>query len=651
MRNIGIAGLAMVAGIWAATPALAETTAPPSAQQPPAGQALTAEDLSAFMDGFMPYAVGRANIAGAEVVVVKDGRVLFAKGYGVADVKSRRAIDPATTLFRPGSISKLFTWTAAMQLVEQGKLDLDKDVNTYLDFKIPEAFGKPITLRNLMTHTPGFEETLKNLITLDAKKRRPLGDVLKAWVPERIFPPGEVSAYSNYGAALTGYIVQRVSGEPFEQYVANHIFKPLGMMHSSFEQPLPKALAGDMSKGYDTASGKEIDFELVDMSPAGALSTTGADISKFMIAHLNDGTFGGAQILKPETARLMHSDIYRPVPSLPAMGLGFYHEDINGYTIVGHAGDTQAFHSDLHLILGQNVGLYYSQNSAGKPGTGPRAPLFEAFMNRYFPAAPLGKEPTLKTAKTDAARVAGHYVASRRSESNFLRAGIALGAVEVTANDDGTIQTDLLNNLAREPRKWREVAPGKWREVNGTATLVVTEKDGAVTRIDTDLYPPIMVISPATFWQSPTWQLPLLLFSLAMLALTVLFWPIKALLRWRYASPFPLSGRSAMLYRLTRLVALIDLAFLGGWACTLAMGGNSLAIFTNAYDPVWRVFQVLGVIGLVGTIFPLLNVREAFGDPARPWWTKLTDVAILVACIGVMYFGFAFRMFNLTLNY
>ena len=197
---------------------------------PPAGAAqLTRADVQAWLDGFLPYALQRGDVPGAVVTVVKDGEVLFKKGYGYADLKRKKPVDPDLTLFRPGSVSKLFTWTAVMQLVEQGKLDLDKDVNTYLDFKIPSAFGKPITLRNAMTHTPGFEEVGRNLFSDDTTKVQPNGDWLKSWTPTRIYPPGTVPAYSNYATAMAGYIVQRVSGEPFEQYIEHHIFQPLGM--------------------------------------------------------------------------------------------------------------------------------------------------------------------------------------------------------------------------------------------------------------------------------------------------------------------------------------------------------------------------------------------------------------------------------------
>src|SRR5688572_4084836 len=187
-----------------AAPPAAEATA----QVPtPAAPQLAHEDLEAWLDGFLPYALARGNVAGGIVVVVKDGQVLLQKGFGYANVEKKLPVDPDQTLFRPGSVSKLFTWTAVMQQVERGKLDLDGDVNQYLDFKIPPGpDGEPITMRDLMTHTPGFEEAIKELISEDESRLVPLGDTLKLWVPERIFKAGTTPAYSNYATALAGYI-------------------------------------------------------------------------------------------------------------------------------------------------------------------------------------------------------------------------------------------------------------------------------------------------------------------------------------------------------------------------------------------------------------------------------------------------------------
>src|SRR5688572_10334320 len=193
----------------------------------PATAALTAADVEAWLDGFVPYALQTADIAGAVVVVVKDGQVLAQKGFGYSDVAARKPVDPNLTLFRPGSISKLFTWTAVMQLVEQGKLDLDTNVNTYLDFKIPERDGGPVTLRHIMTHTAGFEEQVKELMGVEGEINPTLGEHLREWVPNRIFAVGTTPAYSNYATALAGYIVERAAGVPFDDYLDEHIFKPL----------------------------------------------------------------------------------------------------------------------------------------------------------------------------------------------------------------------------------------------------------------------------------------------------------------------------------------------------------------------------------------------------------------------------------------
>ena len=414
---------------------------------PPAGNAdahqMTAEDLRTFFDGMMPYAIHREDIAGATLAVVKDGQIVFAQGYGYADLKTRKPVVADQTLFRPGSVSKLFTWTSVMQLVEQGKLDLDKDVNTYLDFKVPEAFGKPITLRNIMTHTSGFEESVSELFLQKANQQYPIGQYLQKHMPKRIFPPGKVVAYSNYATTLAGYIVQRVSGEEFTAYVANHIFKPLKMDNSTFVQLPPKALLDNMAKGYKQASDpKPQAYEIVEAAPAGSLASTATDMARFMMAHLNGGEYDGARILKPETVKEMQSRNYTLAPGLNGFNLGFYDENRNGHRIIGHAGDTEVFHSDLHLITDANTGIFMSFNSAGKEGGvgEARVAIFRAFLDRYFPFTPKDEKTVADPAK-DNARVAGFYVASRRKDS-ALRLLFQLGQTEVAPQEDKTITVD-----------------------------------------------------------------------------------------------------------------------------------------------------------------------------------------------------------------
>src|SRR5271170_5520581 len=440
-----------------ASAANAKAAAPDSSASK--GHDLTADDLGAFFDGLITEQIGHADIAGAVVAVVKDGKLLYAKGFGYADVAKKIPVDPETTLFRPGSISKTFAWTAVMQQVELGKLDLDRDVNDYLDFKIPPAFGKPITLRNIMTHTTGFEETAKNLFVDTAEELRPNSEYLRVHLPARIFPPGATPAYSNYATTMAAYIVERVSGQNFNDYVEEHIFKPLNMTHATFRQPLPDALKADMSNGYVLGSGEPKHFEYVQVAPAGSLSASAVDMTHFMIAHLQNGKYGDAQILKPETAIQMHARQQGVWPaSMNAMCLGFYEQWLDGHRSIGHGGDTISFHSNLHLILDANAGLFVSYNSPGRSEIDPRGLFFNKFMERYFPAPP-SNQPTLATAAQDAAAVTGSYEVSRRFETNVLAITTVLGETKVTVNPkDNTISMGG-KGLNQQPERFREIAP------------------------------------------------------------------------------------------------------------------------------------------------------------------------------------------------
>src|SRR3984893_421159 len=320
---------------------------PPPAKAPSAGipetrpaPLLTKQDFETFLDALIPSQLQTRNIAGAVVSVVKDGHVLFQKGYGYADFEAKKPVIADQTLFRPGSISKLFTATAVLQLVEQGKLDLDRDVNDYLDFAIPKTYPEPVTLRRLLTHTAGFEDTLKNLFVATERDLKPLRTYLVNQMPQRVFPPGKIPSYSNYGFTLAGYIVERVSGEKFERYIDNHILKPLRMNNSSFDQPLPAQLATQMSQGYVNAAKKSRDFEFVEAAPAGALSTTAADMTRFMLAFLQDGSVDGVAILKPETVRQKKTRQFELHPMICGVGMNFMEYWLRPVRVIGHGGDT-----------------------------------------------------------------------------------------------------------------------------------------------------------------------------------------------------------------------------------------------------------------------------------------------------------------------
>jgi len=454
-------------------------------------------ELEAFLDGVMAANLRDKHVAGATVSVVKDGALLFAKGYGYADVAKRAPVDADRTLFRIGSTSKLFTWTAVMQLVEQGKLDLDTDVNRYLDFKIPATFPQAVTLRHIMTHTPGFEEDGRDLISGDSTLRIDLGKWLASHIPGRVRPPGTYASYSNYATALAGYIVQRVSGVPWDDYIQQHVLDPLGMQHTSTRQPLPTQLRGDMSTGYIWAGGTYIPrpFEIVEAMPAGSIAASASDMAKFMIAHLNDGVFNGQRILADSTAKRMHARAFTHDPRLPGFALGFYEKTSHGLRIIGHGGDTQFFHTDLALIPDEKIGVFVSYNTVtgGELSFGP---FLTQFLDHYYPSTPSVIALTPEATK-EAQRIAGEYEFNRRSYTTFQKAIGLGGDIRIGADSGRLVMHSALGDSRLVP-----VGPLLYREELGDA-LVSFQADSGGHIVRGFFGPaPMMTMERVSFLQS-----------------------------------------------------------------------------------------------------------------------------------------------------
>lgn len=613
------------------------------------GAQLTATDVDAWLDGFLPYSLARGDIPGAVVVVVKDGQIVTQRGYGFADVAKGKRVDPRTTLFRPGSISKLFTWTAVMQLVEQGKLNLDADVNQYLDFKIPAYEGKPVTLRNIMTHTAGFEEQVKDIIVTDEKKALPYEELLSRWVPDRVYAPGSTPAYSNYATSLAGYIVQRTSGEPFDQYIARHIFQPLGMTRSSFRQPLPDHLKPLMSEGYRSGQDKPIGFEFVGPAPAGSLSATGEDMARFMIAHLGQG----AGILQPATAQLMHSTANVPIPGLNGMALGFYQHNINGRRVIGHGGDTNAFHSDLHLFLDEQTGLYVSFNSGGKAGTTAslRQALFEQFADRYFPA-PSSNQPVIDaaTARANAEMLVGTWGSSRRAYSSFVSIADLLGQTQVTIKEDGTLSAPIADVLGLRPFKWVPAGPMLWRDANGHELLSAKVENGKAVQLSINSLAPIMVWLPVPWYLNSAWLLPLLYASIGILVLTLLFWPTRAIVRRRLGAGFVLEGRNLKAYRWSRIAAGAIVTVLVGWLAAISMMFADVS-FGGAMDLIVQLLGLLGILAFVGGFLVLLWYAFTVWRGKWSWPARVWSVLLVIAAATVLHVAVAYKLIGFATNY
>jgi CubicO group peptidase (beta-lactamase class C family) len=630
------------------TAAVLPASAPPVTSAAATGAAdLTKADVDAWLDGYMPYALKAGDIPGAVVVVVKDGQPLTMRGFGYSDLKAHKPVDPNLTLFRPGSVSKLFTWTAVMQLVQAGKLNLDADINSYLDFKIPPKDGKPITLRNLMTHTPGLAETAKYLIEFGDKHPQPLGKILSRWVPERIYAPGTMPAYSNYGASLAGYIVERVSGEPFDSYVQRHIFAPAGMTHSTFDQPLPAGLKPYMSKAYKPGTSEPQPYEVIGMAPAGALASTGADMGRFMIAHLNH------TLINPQTAQLMYANANKPYPDLPAMALGFYHEDRNGLNIVGHGGDTVFFHSDLHLFLYKNVGLYISMNSVGKDGAAHalREELLQEFADRYYPA-PAQNLPTASTAKDHGKVMSGHYVSSRAGGFNFLRLAALLGETSVGVDKDGILVASSITDPSGSPRKWREVKPWLWQEVNGSDYLqAIPDGNGGIKMFSITPYAPIIEFLPAPASLNAGWIFPVAGLAFLIILIAALGWPIVALVRRRYKYQSDVSGRALQLHRATRATAWLFILLGVGWVLILTAVNNDLTSLNGGLDIWMRLLQLVLIVAILGTLAAIWNAWLVASAPGRHRLATVWAILIALAAAFLVWLCIDLGLLTASLNY
>lgn len=512
------------------------------------------DELEAFFDGAITLQLQQYNVPGAAVALVKDGQIIFSKGYGFADLESKTPMDPKTTLHRPGSNSKILVWTAVMQLVEQGVLDLYTDINTYLDFSIPSKIGgreaPPITLHHLMTHSAGFEEEIIELFVSGPELIQPLGDYVKNHLPARVFQPGSVMAYSNYGTTLAAYIVELQSGQDFSQYVAEHILAPLGMHSSTFVQPLPASFGAHMSPGYRYEAGRFIPggFEYVQSYPAGALTSTTHDMALLIMGHLNQGLPSGLEeaeapeaegeaaseagevgeetdgatevrILQEKTAELMQTQQLAAHPEIPGMTYGFIEADYQGHRVLSHGGDTMLFSTGLYFLPEENVGLYVVYNSSVTDLA--RRSLFQAFMDRYFAAGEPEDALTPVTPRPIADGTEKNYAGTfHSSRSNFTGVESVLRLFQpmyLSVDQDGYLNVSAYGETSR----YGEIAPNLFQELTSVDKMAVNFDAGQVTRVH---FPGPSTYLRSQWYETPDFIITLLAVSVLFMAVTILGW-------------------------------------------------------------------------------------------------------------------------------
>jgi CubicO group peptidase (beta-lactamase class C family) len=416
----------------------------------PAAGALGPED-EARLDGLFAGLMETHHIPGAVLMVVEDGRVVLSKGYGVADLETRSPVDPQATLFRVASISKLFVATAVMQQVELGRLDLDADVNGYLEsFQLEPTYDQPVTLRHLLTHTGGFDDRFLRTAQPLERTPTPLGEYLARDMPPRVMPPGKTISYSNHGYALAGYLVERVSGVPFAEYVRREILMPLGMDRSSFGIPTP--LPATLARPYVWRAGRHVELgydRLLDF-PAGDLVTCGADLARFLLAHLDGGRFGTARILPEARIEEMHQQQVTMAEGLAGWSLGFSVVDRPPLSARAHGGSWRGFGSHAVIVPERNLGWFVSTNHDFHPA------FFDALRRGLWETLVPGPRPDPPLPSPDFAERAGDYVgsyvANRRVRSTVLKLGELLFEMHLSLDETGALV--LAAGSVRPGRGW-----------------------------------------------------------------------------------------------------------------------------------------------------------------------------------------------------
>ena len=625
MALVVVALLASLSLLTACGSTSSSASLPP--REPPSGEhQLTAEDVNAWLDGKLPDALKNEDIPGAVVSVVKDGQVVTTRGYGWADTGASGgqpvAVDPQKSLFRVASISKIPTSIAAMQLVEQGKVDLDTDISAYLDFEIERRFDEPLTLRNLLTHSAGFEESIRM-----AQDETDLEAYVKTNPPVQVFEPGSTPGYSNYGMALAGYIVQRVSGQPFETYVREHVLEPAGMTSSTYEQPLPKDMAGSLGPGY-TSTGEEVPFELMGDFPAGSLTVSAPDFAAFMNAQLSRSP----KLLREETWEQMWSpglgeERLGNRAKAGEMGLGYFDLSRHGRRVVGHGGDIVGWHSQFELYPEENTGISISYNGDGNDSDSSnnlREDLAQGFADRYFPGETV-KASGSKDSAERARQVAGSYVPSRVPWASFAAAWVpTLFPATIEQTGDG--------GLKDGKTQYVEVEPWVWRQVDGRSAFAAQVEDGKVVSLSQG---PALTLIPMT----PVQQMlaPVFGICLVLLLVVTVAWPIGALRRRRALA----RGREvgvpvSWLTRVARGGGAVALASQVTWIVILVVfaavqssivGYGSLAWVV----PVVRGAQVLQALGVVAVIPAAADLVMSLRR--RTGWRRIAMSTVLLAAL------------------
>ncbi len=589
--------------------------------------------LEAFVDGVMLATMDQEHVAGAVVVITNREKVLLAKGYGYADIEKGLPVT-TDTLFRIGSVSKLFVWLPVMQLIEQGRLDLQTDVNEYLkSVQVENTFAEPITLKDLMTHTPGFEDQVVGLFGRDASTMLPLAEILNNEMPMRVRPPGQYASYSNHGVGIAGLIIEEITGQSWSDYVDEHVLRPLDMQATSTRQPLSEVLSRELSKGYDFELGKFVakGFEFVPLGPAGGVSASGNDMGRFLRLFLNYGALDGVRVLGDQTSRAMQQSLFRPVENFNGMMHGMYETSRNGQTIIGHGGDTIWFHTDFMIMPDAGIGFYISTNTVTGPAV--RAAFEKAFLDRFFPApVPPGSD----FEKTNLGKLAGNYTAIRHSHDDLTKIIALVSPISVAPTATGQLM--LAGGLGLDaPLYFEEISPLVFKRPGHEITIAFgLGDDGFADHLYIDQLP-VIAFEKMSGFGSLQLHMFILILSMLVFVWVLIAWTVQRRVRTDWITPVIARFRTtSWVLAATVLVFLIALSIHVSSPNDIVFG-----LSTGVKATLSMSYLIFGLSLLVLIFTPAVIAERGTGKLAKTGYLLVTFTAIAFS-----WFLYYWRLFT-----
>jgi CubicO group peptidase (beta-lactamase class C family) len=558
------------------------------------------KELESFLDKFIIEKMEEYHIPGLVFVLVKDDEIFFTKGYGYADLDKKIPVKPDETLFRVGSVSKLFTATAAMQLYEQGHLDLNTNVNEYLKlFKLEENYPKPVTVANLLAHTAGFRGRAIGYLTLRESDRIPLSEFLAANVPPRALPPGSVISYSNHGFYLAGHLVEEISGVPFAQYVADSILLPLGMEKSSFLM-LPHLLP-NLAKSYSFSNGNykavPVRYSIPESSPAGSMIATANDMARFMIAHLQGGRFGDNRILNEGTCREMHQQQFTNHARLPGTCYGFYEYSGHSQRAIFHDGDIAGFSSRLFLLPDLNLGIFVCNNGDNSRF---RMQLTDQFLSHYYPT----QEQTSPSQPSTDFKLRG-----KRLTGSYRSLRLGLDSIDKLAS-----MGDLINIKDSYVNSWIEIGPLLFQVTKSETRLAFREdSEGNITHLFFDAQQMPVSLEKLAWYDTPTFLWISSGFILFVFLSAYAFWPIMHRIRRRRKQSAE-SNRSARRARILAILTVtLNLIFILGFTPSMFLLEDELVYGVPLVITALLIIPIITSVLTVGLpVFSVLAWKHKY---------------------------------------